>query len=75
MKLTPRNGVVKGEANLEDNPTVLKEMKTRRAQLEQQLAALEEQARQAKELLAEYDKIIGEGKTQTEDETPDFKDE
>ena len=74
MKLTPRNGVVKGEANLEDNPTVLQEMKTRREQLEQQLAALE-QTRQAKELLAEYDKIIGEGKTHTEDETPDFKDE
>ena len=56
-------------------PSELEQLKVNREKLEHQLAALEEQTKQAKELLAEYDKIIGDGKTHTEDETPDFKDE
>lgn len=53
----------------------LEEIRVKRDALEHQLAVLEEQTKQAKELLAEYDKIIDNGKTHTEDETPGFKDE
>ena len=53
----------------------IKEIKKKKAELEAELKALEEQARQAKELLAKYNKLIGDDKVNADDETPDFKDE
>lgn len=53
----------------------MEEIKTKKTELEAEFKALEEQTRKAKELLAEYNKLIGDDKVNTDDEVPDFKDE
>lgn len=53
----------------------MEEIREKKNELEAELKALEEQTRKAKELLAEYNKLIGDDKVNTDDETPDFKDE
>ena len=53
----------------------MKEIKLKRTELEAELKALEEQTRKARKLLAEYKKLIGDDKVNTDDEVPDFKGE
>lgn len=53
----------------------MEEIKAKRTELEAELKALDEQTRKARELLAEYNKLIGDDKVNTDDEAPDFKDE
>ena len=53
----------------------MEEIKAKRTELEAELKALDEQTRKARELLAEYNKLIGDDKENTDDEAPDFKDE
>ena len=47
----------------------LEEIRAKKAKLEEELESLEEQTRKAKNLLAEYNELLGE------DKTPDFKEE
>ena len=53
----------------------MEEIKAKRTELEAELKALDEQTRKARELLAEYNKLIGDDKINADDEAPDFKDE
>ena len=53
----------------------IEEIKARRTELEEELGKLEEKTKKARELLAEYNELIGDDKVKPYDETPDFKDE
>ena len=54
----------------------MEKIKAKKTELEAKLKALDEQTRKARELLAEYNKLIGDDdKVNTDDEPPDFKDE
>lgn len=53
----------------------IEELREKKTKLGAEDKALDEQIRKAKELLAEYNKVIGDDKVNTDDETPDFKDE
>lgn len=53
----------------------MEEIKAKRTELKAELKALEEQTRKARELLAEYNKLIGDDKVNTDNEAQDFKDE
>lgn len=64
----PANEKVYSESEME-------ETKAKRTELEAKLKALDEQTIKARELLAEYNKLIGDDKVNTDDKAPDFKDE
>ena len=63
-----KNEAKKSESEIED-------IRNKKSELEAKLKLLEEQVKQAKELLADYNKIIGDDKVNADDETLDFKDE